>query len=67
MYNTLLFMQIHQCVRDLDDGMPTQLLTEICQSNDLMEELATGAQLKDDVVVLLRFGKINQLDDIRMI
>lgn len=32
-----------------------------------MEELATGRELEDDVVVLLGFRKVDELDDVGMI
>lgn len=32
-----------------------------------MEELATGAQLQYDVIVLFRFGEVDQADDIGMV
>lgn len=32
-----------------------------------MEELSTGAQLEDEVVVLFGFAELNELHDIRMV
>jgi len=47
--------------------MAAQLLTEVSQSNNLVEQLSSRAELEDYVIVLAGFGKIDKLDDIRMI
>ncbi len=60
-------MQILQGLSDLYDDVTTQIFAEVGQSNNLMEELASWAEFKDDVVVLARFGKVDELDNIRVI
>ena len=67
MYNTTLFMQISQRFCNLDDHMPTKIFGEICQTHNLVEQLASRGKLKDDIVVLSRFGKVDKLDDVRVI
>lgn len=47
--------------------MSGQLFTEVCQADDLVEQLATGGKFEDDVVVLPRFGEFNELDDVGMV
>lgn len=47
--------------------MSTEIFTEVCQPNNLVEELATRAELENDVVVLGRLGEVDQLDDIGVI
>ena len=47
--------------------MSTQIFAEVGQSNDLMEKLSTRAKLKNDEIVLGRFGKADKFDDIRMV
>ena len=47
--------------------MTAQVFAEVGQSNDLMEELAPRAKLKDDVVILARFGEVDEPDNVRMI
>jgi len=54
-------MQIFQSLRDLKDDMTAQILAEICQPDDLMEQLASRGKLQDNVVVLTRFGKVDEL------
>lgn len=67
MDDATFFMQIQQCFCDLSNDMTTQVFAEIGQTNDLMEQFASRAQLKHDIVILPRFGKVNQSDDIGMI
>ena len=52
MHNTSLLMQILQSLGHLQDDMPRQIFAEVGETNDLVEELATRAELEDDVVVL---------------
>ena len=47
--------------------MSWKIFAEICKTNDLVEELASGAELEDDVVVLTGFGEFHELDDIGVI
>lgn len=47
--------------------MSGQVLAEICQAYDLMEQFASWAQLEDDVVVLPRFGEVDELDNVGVI
>ncbi len=59
MYNTAFFMQISQCFCNLNDHVPTEVFGEICQTHDLMEQLAPRGKLEDNVIVLPRFGKVD--------
>lgn len=67
MHNTSFLMQILQSLRNLQNYMPRKVFTEICKTDDLVEELATGAQLQDDVVVLSRFREVDETDDVRVV
>ena len=61
------FMQVFDGMGDLRDDMSTEILAEVCQSHDLVEELSTGAELQNNVIVLAGFGKVDQLDDVGVI
>jgi hypothetical protein len=65
--NTLFLVQVQQGVSDLLDDMSRQILAEVGESDDLMEELSAGGQLQNDVVVLLGFGKVDELNDVWVI
>lgn len=65
--NALLLVQVLERSGDADDDMARQLFAEVGQSYDLVEQLATGGQLQDDVVVLLGLGKFDELDDVGVI
>lgn len=67
MDNALLLVQVLQRPSHSDDDMARQLLAEVGQSYDLVEQLATGGQLQHNVVVLLGFGKFNELDDVGVV
>lgn len=67
MYHSRSFVQIFNSPGNLCNDMATEILTEIRQSNYLMEQLAARAKLKDDVVELLRLGEVNEPDDVRVI
>ena len=67
MDNTSLFMQISQCFCNLNDHMPTEVFGKVCQTHNLVEQLASRGKLKNDVVVLSRFGKVDQLDNVGVI
>jgi hypothetical protein len=41
MNNAFLFVQVTDSISDLNDHMASKILREVCQSNDLVEELAT--------------------------
>lgn len=47
--------------------MPRKVFAEVCESDNLMEEFTTRAELKDDVVVLSRLREVDELDDIGMV
>ena len=64
---TLLFVDIIECLGDLYDHMSAQILAEVCQTNDLVEELSSWTELEYDVVVLVRLGEVDELDDIWMV
>lgn len=60
-------MKIFNGFGDLLNDVSAEILTEVGQSHDLMEELASGAKLQDDVVILAGFGEIDQLDDVGVV
>lgn len=47
--------------------MATEVFTEVRQANNLMEKLPAGTQFQDDIVILARFGKLDQFNDVRVI
>jgi hypothetical protein len=47
--------------------MTTEIFTEVCQANDLVEKFSAWAELEDNVIVLTRLRKLDQFDDIRVI
>ena len=67
MDNTANFMKILQRFGNLNDDVPTQLLTEIRQSYYLMKQLASRAELQDNVVILAGFREVDQLHDIGVV
>lgn len=67
MDNALLLVQVLERSGDSHDDMARKLLAEVGQSYDLVEQLATGSQLQNDVVVLLGLGEFDELDDVGMI
>lgn len=67
MDNALLLVQVLERSSDPDDDMARQLFAEVGQSYDLVEQLATGGQLQNDVVVLLGLGEFDELDDVWVI
>ena len=63
----LLLVQVEQRVGDLSYDVARELLAEVGEAHDLVEELAAGRQLEDDVVVLARLGELDELDDVRVV
>lgn len=47
--------------------MTTQILAEIGQPNNLMEELASWAEFENNIIVLARFGKVNEADNVGVV
>lgn len=66
-YHTPLLVQVLERLGDLHDHMPRQLLAKIGEPHDLVEELAAGGQLEDNVVVLFGLGEVDELDDVGMV
>jgi hypothetical protein len=62
-----LFVEVLQGLRNLHNDVPREILAEVGQSDDLVEQLAAGRQLEDDVVVLPRLGKVDELDDVGVV
>ena len=60
-------MQILQGRRNLKNNVSRKVFAKIGKTHDLVEELAAGAELEDDVVVLTRLGEVNELDDVRVV
>lgn len=67
MNNPGCLMEVLNGFGDLFNDVSAEVLTEVGQSHDLVEELASGAELQDDIVILSGFGEIDQLDDIRVV
>lgn len=67
MDDSCLFVKILQRLGNLGNDMPRKIFTEVGKTHDLMEQLATRAELKDDVVVLFGLGKVDQFDDVGVI
>jgi hypothetical protein len=67
MNNAFLFMQILQSLGNLGDNVPREMFAKVGEANDLMEELSTRGQLKNDVIILPRFRKVYEFDDVGMI
>lgn len=64
MHHASDLVQVLQSPGNLDDDVPRKVLAEVREPDDLVEQLAAGCQLKDDVVVLFRFGKVDEVDDV---
>lgn len=67
MHNTLFLVQILEGLGDLKDDVPRQVLTKVREPHDLMEKFTAWGKFEDDVVVLFRFGEVDELDDVGMI
>lgn len=67
MHNAGCLMQIFNRFGNLKNDMPTEIFAKVGQSHDLVEELAAGAELEDDVVILAGFGKVDQFGDIGVV
>lgn len=67
MHNAGCLMQIFNRFGNLKNDMPTEIFAKVGQSHDLVEELAAGAELEDDVVILPGFGKVDQFGDIGVV
>ena len=67
MYCASLLMQIFQSFGDLDDDMTRQLLAEVREAHNLVEQLASGGEFEDDVVVLAGFGEIEEFYDVGVV
>jgi hypothetical protein len=65
--DTRFLVQVLQRLGHLDDGVAGQVLGEVRQTDDLVEQFASGAQLKHNVVVLPRLGKVDELDDVGVV
>lgn len=64
MHDASDLVEVLQGPGDLDDDVPRQVLAEVGEPDDLVEQLAARCQLEDDVVVLFRFGKVDEVDDV---
>jgi hypothetical protein len=67
MNNAGCFMQVFNGLGHLENHVSTQIFAKVCQSHDLVEQLSARAELENDVVILPRFGKVHQLDDIGVV
>lgn len=52
MNDALLLVEILEGLGDLDNDVSGEFFTEVCQADNLVEELASGGKLKNNVVVL---------------
>lgn len=67
MHNARLLMQVFQCNSNLCDDVARKVFTKVREANNLVEKLATRAELKNDIVVLSGFGEVDKLHDVGMI
>ena len=67
MNNASLLVQILKRIRHLHDHVSAQVFAKVRQANDLVEELASRAQLEDEEVVLLGLGELDQADNVGVI
>lgn len=67
MYHTRTLMQVFYGLCNLQNDVSAEILTEICQANDLMEQLATRTQLQHDIVIAWGFGELDEPDNVGMI
>jgi hypothetical protein len=67
MYNTLFLVQILQSLGDLDNDVSRELFAKVGETDDLVEQLATGCQLENNVVVWLCLGKLDEFYNVGMV
>lgn len=67
MNNAANFVKILERLGNLNDDVPTQLLTKVCQPHYLMEQFASWAKFQDDVIVLAGFREVDQLHDMGVV
>ena len=67
MNHTSLLVQILQCFCDLRDDVAGQVFAEVRQTHDLVEKLATGAELENNEVILSGFREVDQLYNIGVV
>lgn len=67
MNDTRCLVEIFNRIGDLANDVSAEILAKVCQSNDLMEKLASGAELENNVVVLSRLGEVDQFGDVGVI
>lgn len=67
MHHAFVLVQVFHSFCHLRYYMPTEVLAEVGQPDNLMEELAAGAELEDDVVVLTGFGEVDEFDNVGMV
>ena len=67
MYNSSRLVQIFQSLRDLHNDVTTEILTEVCQSDNLMKQLASRTELENNVVILPGFREINEINDVGVV
>lgn len=65
--DTRCLVEIFNRIGDLANDVSAEILAKVCQSNDLMEKLASGAELENNVVVLSRLGEVDQFGDVGVI
>jgi len=67
MYYASLLVKILERLGHLKDDVPRELLAEVCEPDNLVEELSARRQLQYDVVILLRLGKLDEFDDVGVV
>lgn len=67
MDSAAFFVQVLEGLCDLHNDMSRQFLAEVSEADDLVEQLAAVRQLENNVVVLPRLGKFDELDDVRVV
>lgn len=67
MNHTRGLVEVLDGLGDLGDDMATEILREIGQTDDLVEQLPTGAEFEDDVIILARLGEVDEFNDVGMV
>lgn len=67
MNNALLLVKILKSLGDLRNNVAGKFFAEIGESDNLVEEFAAGGELEHDIVILLSFSEIDELDDVGMV
>lgn len=67
MHNALLFVQILQSLGHLCYNVTRKVLAKVGEPHDLVEKFAAWCEFQDNIIVLLRFGEVDKLDDVGVV